>query len=220
MHSISFLLKRAHLCTTNAGQRILYDVPGMTPARFDVLCFARQGGIRRGLKDLAFTTQKRIREGLGLHPSTISKMLKRLEQLGWITRERDYDDRRVKSVMLTKLGRRKAWKAMRINFRGRTLASHYEMLVRRLRPLDPPLEGLDHLWDTLDFIALGFGDEAFFHYDHGSPRKPPFWCYLPIPTYRYVRHRDRTLPPQLRDERDIEPRPTQYQRWIAPLLAS
>ena len=220
MHAISFLLKRAHLSTTNTGQRILYDVPGMTPARFDILCFARQGGIRRKMKDFAYTTQKRICEGLGLHASTISKMLRRLEELGWITRQRDYGDRRVKTVMLTKLGLRKTWEAMRITFRGRLLATHYEMLARNIRPTQHVLESLDYVFDTLDVIAIGFGDEACFHYDHGSPRHPPFWRYLPFPNIRYFTPRNRSRPPELVDERGPDPQhgPTPYQKWIEPLL--
>jgi DNA-binding MarR family transcriptional regulator len=215
MHAISFLLKRAHLCTTNHGQRILYDVPGMTPARFDILCFARQGGIRRRMHDFAFTTQRRIREGLGLSASTLSRMLKRLEELGWIQRERDYGDRRVNTVMLTKLGRRKAWKAMRVVFRGRFLAADYEHLARSLRPTEHVLDALDHLFDTLDLIAMGFGDESYFHYDYGSKHRLPFWRYLPFPSFRYFTPRDSTLGPRIVDPK--EPYPTPYQKWVAPL---
>ena len=180
MHAISFLLKRAHLCSRNKGQKLLYAVPGMTPARFDILCFAREGGIRKKIHELASTTQKRIREGLGLSASVISRMLKRLEELGWIKRERDCDDRRVNTVMLTTLGRRKAWEAMRINFRGGHLARHYEWVARQLRPTEHVLDSIDHLYDTLDVVALSFDDEAWFYYDTGSRKRPPFWSRLPL----------------------------------------
>ena len=222
MHAISFLLKRGHLTTTGASQRILYDVPGMTPARFDILCFARQNGIRLKVKTLALTSQRRIIEALGLHPSTVSKMLKRLEQKGWIERERDFDDRRRKIVELTKLGRRKIWEAMRINFRGRTLAEHFEWIARQLRPLDHPLKALDHTFETLDFVACAFGNTSSFHYDFGSPRHPPY-CLSPAQPRepRYVTPRGYDLGPEILDgARDPnEPKPlTAYQKWLAPLL--
>ena len=214
MHAISFLLKRAHLCSTNEGQRLLYAVPGMTPARFDILCFARQGGIRQKIPELAFTTQKRIREGLGLSGSVISRMLKRLEELGWIERHRDYSDARVKTVMLTKLGLRKIWEAMRLIFRGRPLAKHYEWVARRLRPNDHVLDSLDHLYDTLDMVALSFDDGAWFYYDTGSRRRPPFWARLPL--QRKVEEDWGDLGPRIIDP--PEPYPSPYQKWVAPLI--
>ncbi|MFO0740948.1 MAG: MarR family transcriptional regulator [Labilithrix sp.] len=148
----------------------------MTPARFDVLCFARQrwiqfdpGPLARGL-----TTQRAITKALHLHPSTVSKLLKRLEEMGWITRAPDYSDARVKVVELTKLGVRKIWEAMRRVFRGRLLLAPFERIARVLHPTRHVLEGLDHLFDTLELIGNSFGDDSIFYYDYGSQQIVPF----------------------------------------------
>ena len=176
MHSISFLLKRCHLRVTAFAKEAVRAVKGMTPARFDVLCFARQrwiqfdpGPLARGL-----TTQRAITKALGLHPSTVSKLLKRLEQMGWITRCPDYSDRRVKAVELTKLGVRKIWEAMRRVFRGRLLLKPFERIARELQPTRHVLETLDHLFDTLELIADSFYDSSSFYYDYGSRTIRPY----------------------------------------------
>jgi DNA-binding MarR family transcriptional regulator len=55
---------------------------------------------------------------LGLDPSTVTKMLQRMEKSGWIVRTKDTTDRRVVIISLTKSGRQlrrrveKAWKVL------------------------------------------------------------------------------------------------------------
>lgn len=124
MHMVSFLAKRLHLVTTAFGQGVLdaiARVPGMTPARFDLLCLLRQPGIvmdkrfaRRAKKrpkarewpgrDHAEMEFAQIVKRLGLHPSTVSKMVKRLREMGWVKVMRLKADRRTKIVACTDLG--------------------------------------------------------------------------------------------------------------------
>lgn len=193
MHSISFLLKRCHLKVTAFAKEAVRAVKDMTPLRFDVLCFARQRWIQfdpcptpRGL-----TTQRAITRALGLHPSTISKLLKRLEELGWITRFPDYSDPRVKGVELTPLGVRKAWEAMRRVFRGRLLLKPFEEVARALRPTAHVIEGVEHLYDTLELIADFFGDESTFYYDYGLKSLVPYRLIEHPRRYKWPRIRER-----------------------------
>jgi DNA-binding MarR family transcriptional regulator len=211
MHSISFLLKRCHLKVTAFAKEAVRSVKDMTPLRFDVLCFARQRWIQfdpcrtpRGL-----TTQRAITRALGLHPSTISKLLKRLEELGWITRFPDYVDPRVKGVELTPLGVRKAWEAMRRVFRGRLLLKPFEAVARALRPTAHVIEGVEHLYDTLELIADFFGDESTFYYDYGLKSLLP---------YRFVQQPRRSTPIRIRQRPEftiIRPGTPRWSQLIA-----
>ena len=173
MHAISFHAKRLHLATVAVGQMTLdwAGVEGMTPARFDLMCLLRQSGIalqRRFRRptdggkwigsDEAVMKQRTLVKRLGLHPSTVSKMITRLEEMGWVTRSRDYDDRRVKIVEATPLGMRRIWKAMRRVFRERLMLKPFETIVRQMLPT----------WHVLDGIAAYFGDHSDFSYEWGS----------------------------------------------------
>src|SRR4029079_18092400 len=123
MNALSFGFKRAHWSAVRVGKWVLRDVEGMTPARFDLLYLVR----RVRLDDPLITdegdgvTQDALWKGLGVHPSTVCKMIARLLEMGWIRRMRYPLDRRRWLVRLTDLGLRKVWKAMRILFRGRAL---------------------------------------------------------------------------------------------------
>ena len=133
MHAINFALKRAHLCTVSVGQRMMnLVVPQMTPARFDLLYYIRRGSIIAGTERLAPGTRKQrdIVRTLGLHKTTVAKMIRRLEEMGWLTRKRDYADRRIKLVSLTKKGLRAIGDAMRFVFRRRALAKPYDRIAR------------------------------------------------------------------------------------------
>src|SRR5262245_21710400 len=131
MHCVTFMLKRAHLQNVTFGRRVLKKVRGMTPARFDLLYLLRRVALSEGpsFHPLAATRlQSGLRKDLGLHRSTVSKMLKRLEEMGWIRRERNTIDRRTFSVRLTELGLRRIWRAMRRVFRRKVMIRAYEGL--------------------------------------------------------------------------------------------
>lgn len=51
------------------------------------------------------TTQARIAEFLEIEPISVSRMLDRMEQGGWVERRADVNDRRVRAIFLTDLGR-------------------------------------------------------------------------------------------------------------------
>ncbi len=173
MHAISFQLKRAHLVTTAYAQRAVEDIDGMTPARYDVLALLRARSIRTRWPQtnvLNSLRQRDIVQWLGLHPSTVSIMLKRMENLGWIRRRRDEDngDRRVRIVSMTELGFRIAFRAMRRVYRMRLLLKPFERIVRQLRPLDHVLDGIEYVWSTIDGIARFFGDRSWHFHPWGK----------------------------------------------------
>jgi DNA-binding MarR family transcriptional regulator len=200
MHAISFQLKRAHLVTTAFGQRAVKRIEGMTPARYDVVALLRQKSIRVGMpkqNKINALGQRTIVARLGLHPSTVSKMLKRMEAMGWIRRYRDTEgDKRVNVVELTELGLRRAWRAMRTVYRNRLLLKPFERIAREMRPQMHVLDGLTSIWDDIDGIARFFNDRSDFTYSHGpwrrhyqfpDARDPDAWEFLACATRRAPR---------------------------------
>jgi len=97
MHFMAFAFKRAHYTSLRLGRQ--YAKPfGLTPARFDMLYAIRRDKNR---------SQAFLARTLGVAGVTVSRMLAKLETLGFVRRVGpESPDRRVKRVRLTKLGRR------------------------------------------------------------------------------------------------------------------
>ena len=93
MNSTFFSLKRGYLRTLNFARKLLEPF-GLTPARFDVLFV-----LRRGWKH-----QSQVWRILGLHPSTVSKMICKLDDLELVFRHGDSDNRREMVVRLSPWG--------------------------------------------------------------------------------------------------------------------
>jgi len=98
MHFLMFRFKRAHLSSIRAAWKFCAEVK-LTPARFDLLRAASQ--------DPQGTHQNVISKVLGLSRVAVSKMVRRLIELGLVTRERSVRDRRTFVVMLTEEGLRR-----------------------------------------------------------------------------------------------------------------
>jgi DNA-binding MarR family transcriptional regulator len=97
MISSWFLMKRAHLTSLRYARTILKPHRPLTPARVDLMtAIARAPG--------AYLPQAVLTRNLGLHHSTVSKMLKRMEELDLVMREIDRDDERIWLVCLTARG--------------------------------------------------------------------------------------------------------------------
>jgi len=97
MDDIFFGVKRSHLALNRWALLKLREF-GVTPARFDLMRLIFVRNFRRSQMDL--------RRKLGVARATISRMMKALEKLGWITREVDPFDRRTRDCTLTYEGRR------------------------------------------------------------------------------------------------------------------
>jgi len=160
MDYFQFNAKRLHLNMVAFGRRVFWPVtdakgnvlkegvPEMTPARFDLL-FAVHGPTRRHTFRFGIA-QAALRTELGLSRPTISKMLKRLEELGLVWREPCCNDRRGKWVCLTEEGRERIRAAMAIAFGKKPVAKKLQALYapgfwqpcRAQRAPSPPLERL------------------------------------------------------------------------------
>lgn len=174
MHAITFELKRAHLRGVAFGKSVLEKhVKDMTPARFDLMYAIRTAVVTPGGRywpDGVRCDQAAIRQKLGLHPSTVSKMIERLVEMGWLERQgRAAWDRRLSIVALTELGMRKIVKAMRIVFRMRTHLKHFEDLFRpkASNTRRHILDVIGEFWEEIRCIARSFGDEVWLYYDFG-----------------------------------------------------
>jgi DNA-binding MarR family transcriptional regulator len=98
MHRTYFVIKRAHLTFMRYGRAILRIHEPLTPARLDLLSAVDQesGG---------HIPQGSLTRNLGLHHSTVSKMLTRLAELDLVRRTVNERDQRVRLVSLTARGR-------------------------------------------------------------------------------------------------------------------
>jgi DNA-binding MarR family transcriptional regulator len=157
MHSITFMLKRAHWRNVAFAKTLVEKVHGMTPARFELLYMLRRVALVLGVNEAAGVSkvQTDLWKDLGLHRSTVCKLIKRLVNMGWVRRQRNKDDRRTFDVFLTAEGLSVIWRSMRRVFRSKTLKKEYERLLGPRKP-EP--------WDEFDAI-----------YDPGSVPPPPTW---------------------------------------------
>src|SRR5262249_25098096 len=109
MHMVTFTTKRAHLGGVAFGKRIVKKIDGMTPPRFDLLYVIRKAYGTCVTKVFGyFARQDKLTARLGLHPSTVSKMISRLVHMGWLDKERrPVEDGRTNIIRLTKRGLRR-----------------------------------------------------------------------------------------------------------------
>jgi DNA-binding MarR family transcriptional regulator len=97
MHFMAFAFKRAHYTSLRLGRKYAARF-GLTPARFDMLYAIRRDKNR---------SQAFLARTLGVAGVTVSRMLRKLEALGFVHRSAfGWPDRRAKRVRLTNLGRR------------------------------------------------------------------------------------------------------------------
>jgi DNA-binding MarR family transcriptional regulator len=97
MDQVFFSLKRAYHGTLRVARAALVKLPykGLTPARFDML---------HALRSDDFLDQRALQDVLGVTKTVVSRMVRSLEELGYVARERDPEDRRTVVVWLTELG--------------------------------------------------------------------------------------------------------------------
>ncbi|MEO9231982.1 MAG: MarR family transcriptional regulator [Polyangiaceae bacterium] len=101
---MAFAFKRAHYSSLRLGRQYAEKF-GLTPARFDMLYAIRRNNSR---------SQAFLARTLGVAGVTVSRMLQKLEALGFVRRGGpEWPDRRVKRVQITKLGRRHLYLVLR-----------------------------------------------------------------------------------------------------------
>ncbi len=154
MDPVFFTIKRAYYATLKLTRRALAAM-GLTAARYDLLDALYRLGTR------AVHLQSNLRRGLGVARSTISRMMRSLEELGLVTRRRDG---RECIVALTQEGRRRVRRA----FFGLVLVGHVGLALdgalapgeRRWPDARRCASARRHLRALCMRIRVGFGDEA------------------------------------------------------------
>ena len=154
MHPLMFRMKRAHLSSLRAARPFCEPLE-ITPARFDFM--------RAATERVNGTRQSRITKVLGLSSVAVSKMVRRLIELGLVTRERDHSDRRTFVVSLTEEGARR----MRATYARIHLEQPFQSLYERAFGVRSPITvcAVQNLDWALRHTAWFIGDwscEAFY----------------------------------------------------------
>jgi DNA-binding MarR family transcriptional regulator len=158
MHRIIFGLKAAHLGAVGFAKGFLGIVPHMTPARYDLLYVIRMSGNIFGRSHAL--DQSELRRMLGLHASTVSKMIKRLVEIGWLAKNLGRRPRRTNSIHLTEAGFEALELARRIVEKRRTVRWWFDS---KFRPLfhgwAAAHTAIYRFWHDVDHMAAAFDRE-------------------------------------------------------------
>ena len=164
---LNFLYKRLHLLGVSKGKEMFEKVPGMTPARFDFLYAIRvDGEWLYGDRTSVETRQSDIAKQLGLHPSTVSKMTKRLIEMEWIEKGTDRWDQRQIILRFTKKGLDAFLKAERILFKKRSWIRFWEFCFSSWCYNIPPRQQVCDHWQILNELASQLGDQSYLLHDY------------------------------------------------------
>jgi DNA-binding MarR family transcriptional regulator len=142
---------------------------GLTAARFDMLCaLLHDGGYDR--YPHYEIRQSDLRRELGVTAPVVSRMLRSLEELGWVTRSRRRDDdRRQRWVKLTDRGKEIIYKARRWIVRGVQQLVYVATCFGKHRDPNKRLVHMSQLESYLDGLRSDFGDIATLYYPWGHP---------------------------------------------------
>jgi DNA-binding MarR family transcriptional regulator len=163
MHAVMFRMKRAYWRTV-AMFRPLTERLRLTPARIDLL---------RAIDErYAAGCQAEIARVLGCSRVNVSRMVRRLRDLGIVELRRNERDRRRLDVSLTARGRflirRANW---HVETTGIMQLAYESCFVGKHEPLTAfeAFLAVDDLHWNLHRVAYNFGDNATLHFDLGHP---------------------------------------------------
>ena len=156
MDPVFFGLKRAYYATIGLTRRTLRKM-GLTAARMDMLYVIHKRGRYPMQQGALWRT-------LGVCPSVVSRMLKRLEELGYVERDVITNDTRKRTVTLTTKGRARILRAIRqfIGWGYAQLALHSVLAPDRWHSEWHMHVVVSQLEEFLRLIRVGFGDRASF----------------------------------------------------------
>ena len=154
MHPVFFGLKRAYYANLGLTRRTLGRM-GLTAARMDMLHVIHKKGRYS-------TLQSQLSRTLGVCPSVVSRMLKRLEAMGYVKRDVVVTDTRKRAVMLTAKGRARILRAIRqfIGWGYAELALHSALEPDRWHSEWQTHVAVMRGEEFLRLIRVGFGDRA------------------------------------------------------------
>jgi DNA-binding MarR family transcriptional regulator len=166
MNAVAFGAKRVFHGFLRVMRKPLASV-GLTPARFDMLyaMFSR-GGRERTRRSI---TQSALRRELGVCASVVSRMVRKLEQLRLVVRERGAFDRRQILIRLTDRGWERIegvqrWllrAVMRLVLEAICFGKHSDPFAR--------LHHMESLEGYLRVLRDNFFDTATLYYSWGHP---------------------------------------------------
>jgi DNA-binding MarR family transcriptional regulator len=154
MHPVFFGFKRAYYATLGLTRRTLRKM-GLTAARMDMLYVIHKKGWYP-------TKQGALWRTLGVCPSVVSRMLKRLEEMGYVKRNVVTNDTRKRTVKLTTKGRARILRAIRqfIGWGYAELALRSALEPHRWHSEWHTHVAVSQLQEYLRLIRIAFGDRA------------------------------------------------------------
>jgi DNA-binding MarR family transcriptional regulator len=166
MNAIAFATKRSFHAFLRLTRRPLASM-GLTAARFDMMSAvftATPEPVRlHGMR------QRDLRRTLGVTAGVVSRMVRSLEALGWLSRQRCPDDRRQIWVRLTESGERCIRDARRALVRAVLRLVFEAICFGRHRSSEARFQAMAHLEGYLGILRTNFGDTATLDYSWGHP---------------------------------------------------
>ena len=156
MHEVFFGFKRVHLRVLKLTRVFMPKEVALTPARFDMMRIVELHAVRWG-----WVAQHRIQDLLGVSAATVSRMLKSLEALGFVVRERMDHDLRMRRIHITELGRERVRAALRALVESRKAERLALIGLDREARARPKLRVLKRYLST---IRKRYGDPAPFEH--------------------------------------------------------
>jgi DNA-binding MarR family transcriptional regulator len=171
MNAIFFATKRVFHSAIRVTRGSLQSVaPGLTAARFDMMFALTCENCDSDKLDPWTLKQSRLWRVLGVTPTVVSRMLRSLEALGWVTRRRPpYGDQRQREVTLTEAGLaciRAAYKRM---FRVAGSIVYHAICYGKHRDWDARWKNMDTLESYLRRLREYCRDSAQLYYCWGHP---------------------------------------------------
>jgi DNA-binding MarR family transcriptional regulator len=171
MNAIFFAAKRVFHGALRVSRPQLQSVArGLTSARFDMM-YALTTPVRGPLKFERYETrQSDLRKTLGVTATVVSRMLRSLEVLGWVTRRRSSaGDRRQLHVTLTEAGLSCIRTAYKMLFRFAERVVYHAICWGKHRDPNERFLHMDRLESYLRSLRAYCRDRARLYYAWGHP---------------------------------------------------
>jgi DNA-binding MarR family transcriptional regulator len=162
MNAHFFGTKRAFYGILRVTRRALASF-GLTAARYDMLYAICGGDLGPDPTDYQ-TEQSELPQKLGVHKSVVSRMLRSLEELGLVVRERCEGDRRRLWVELTEAGLARLRDAARCLTRASQRLLCMAICFGRWRDRDERFQHMSEYESYLCAIRREYGDSAWLAY--------------------------------------------------------
>ncbi len=167
MNVVAFESKRVFHSFVRVTRRALASL-GLTAARFDMMSALLAGIHCRPFR--IEVRQSELRQKLGVSAPVVSRMVRALEALGWVRRERDSSDLRQWLVELTEAGEARIRAARRLLLRPVERIVYESICPWRLRR--NPDARFEHMMGVLGYLgglSHDMGDRATLYYAWGHP---------------------------------------------------